>query len=107
MRKELGKISSASFGYGGYQDAMVGFSLSFESGGGGVSTFEGSWPLTEDVPVAQRHSREKLAIAAVLRLTETIQKAKVHNVSELVGIPVELTYDGQMLKSWRILDEVL
>lgn len=36
--KQLGKISSASFGIGGYQDAMLGLHLMFESDGWGVGT---------------------------------------------------------------------
>ena len=45
MRKELGKISGVSFGWGGYQDACLGLSLSFSMKGSGVNTFIGDWGI--------------------------------------------------------------
>ena len=43
-------------------------------------------------------------------LSKTLADAKVQDVSQLVGKPVELTLEGGgfgTLKSWRILTEVL
>jgi hypothetical protein len=36
-----------------------------------------------------------------------MQKAKVTSCSEMVGIPVEVEFNGSSLHSWRILEEVL
>jgi hypothetical protein len=36
-----------------------------------------------------------------------LKDAKVNSVDELKGKPVEVTFDGNMLKEWRILTEVL
>ena len=38
---------------------------------------------------------------------EILEKAKVNNVSQLKGIPVEVTLDGNRFKSFRILEEVI
>ena len=110
MRKELGRISKVSFGFGGYQDAMFGLSLSFNCDGGVCSNFIGCWPLTmkrsESAEWSER-DREKQVVESIRTITETMQKAKVEDVSDLLGIPVECTFDGQMLKEWRVLEEVL
>lgn len=45
LRKELGKIKSASFGMGGYQEAMIGLTLTFGGASWGVSTFLGGWGI--------------------------------------------------------------
>ena len=39
----LGKISSASFGRGGYQNAMFGLSLHFDTNEGSIGYFNGTW----------------------------------------------------------------
>jgi hypothetical protein len=40
-------------------------------------------------------------------LSKLLKEAKVSSVYKLKGIPVEVTFDGNMLKEWRILKEVL
>ena len=42
-----------------------------------------------------------------MRLNALLQDAKVTHVGELVGVPVEVTFDGMTLQSWRVLKEVL
>ena len=42
-----------------------------------------------------------------LMIVELLHQAKVDRVEKLVGKPVEITWDNHMLKSWRILTEVL
>ena len=41
------------------------------------------------------------------RFVELMQKAKVKNTSDMVGVPVEVTTKNGALHSWRILEEVL
>jgi hypothetical protein len=36
-----------------------------------------------------------------------LNDAKVNSVDRLKGVPVEATFDGNLLKEWRILTEVL
>jgi len=39
---------------------------------------------------------------------ENLKKdAKVNSIDKLKGIPVEVTFEDNMLKEWRILTEVL
>jgi hypothetical protein len=40
-------------------------------------------------------------------ISSLLKDAKVDSVDKLKGKPVEVTLDGNQLKSWRILTEVL
>lgn len=107
-QKKLGYIARAVFGHGGYQDAQVGFGLEFRGDGWGVSWWLGAWAMK---PPANAHwsadeNLLKLGEAA-WKLHETLTQARRHDVRELVGVPVEVTFDGNALKSWRVLKEVL
>lgn len=108
MNKELGKISRASFGYGGYQDAMIGLTINFEGNGWGCAHHEGFWSSkhSESCKWSESDRLEKLG-QVVMNLSVFLQRAKVKDVSNLVGIPVECTFDNFNLTSWRILEEVL
>lgn len=108
MRKELGKIVSARFGIGGYQDCMIGLSLEFSMKGSSVGTFIGTWAIQRSEH-AKWSEEERLAELGrtVMKLAELLEKIRGQDVSDLLGIPVELTFDGQMLKDWRLLEEVL
>ena len=114
MSKQLAKISRATFGFGGYQDAQFGLSLTFESPGSGVGTFEGAWasPPSEHAKWTEQDQTEAFA-KAVRLLRDTLKKAKKEHVAQLVGTPVELTFPGDgsslgmTLESWRVLEEVL
>ncbi len=109
-RVKLGKIRSVSFGYGGYQEAMFGLSLGFDCDGGCVGTFIGSWPKSMDRPESAEWSekdRDKSLLESITILEEMLGKTGKQSVEELIGAPVECTFDGQKLDSWRILDEVL
>ena len=108
LRKELGKISHASFGWGGYQEAQLGLSLTFTMKGSGVGTFVGAWGI-ERSEYAKWTEEDRLRQLgeAVMKLGSMLSKAHKADVTELVGVPVELTFDGNMLHDWRLLEEVL
>lgn len=108
ITKRLGRIAGARFGYGGYQDAMFGLSL--EGEGWGVSDFQGGWSL--DIEVSQHTKwteadREVAFAQAVRLLNDTLRQAKKRHIAELVGVPVEVTFDGMVISSWRVLTEVV
>lgn len=110
MRKELGKITNATFGYDGYQDAQFGFGVVLEGKGWGVSDFKGGWSLDIDCSEHCKWTEEDRSndYATVVRfLNKTLQDAKKRHVAELVGVPIEAEFDGMILKSWRVLTEVL
>lgn len=107
-RREFGRISHAAFGFGGYQDAQIGLSLTFEGEAWGVSHFDGQW-ATERSEHAQWTEEDRLRGLGetCMRLKETLRKAGKQDVAGLVGTPVECTFDGNLLRGWRVLTEVL
>lgn len=107
--KYLGKISSVSFGKGGYQDCMFGLTLSFEMSGGGISAFiNGGWTL-ERSPDAKwtEEDRSRQQAEMVKKMIQIMKDAKVDEVYKLKGIPVEVTVENMTFKDFRILKEVL
>lgn len=111
MEKKLGKIESVKFGHGGYQECMLGLSFTLSGTGWGVSDFKGGWDAEQIEH--NKHTqwnesdRDKTYSDTMRFLSKLLKEAKVHSVDKLKGIPVECTFDGNMLKEWRILTEVL
>lgn len=108
--KEIGKIKSVKFGHGGYQDVQFGIWLTFGSDATawGVGTGEGFWitKWTEHCKWS-KEDRIKYLGELCLKISGWLSEAKVSSVEELKGIPVECEFEGNSLKSWRILKEVL
>lgn len=107
-RKELGRIESIVFGFGGYQDAMAGFSVTLCGKGWGVGDFKGTWASSPSegakwTPGDQSHHFD----TAFRWAMDLLRKARKSHLHELKGVPVEVTFEGNVLASWRILDEVL
>jgi len=102
------KISRAEFGYGGYQDAMVGVDFTFSSPGCGCGDFWGTWAIERSEHAKwTEQSRIDTLGGVVMRLAKILDQAKKRHVGELVGVPVEVTFEGNALKSWRVLTEVI
>ena len=106
-RKELGRIKSATFGRGGYQDAMIGFAVELGGEAWGVSDFVGTWEKRSERAHYSEAEWALQRLAALDRLQETLTAAKKDDVARLVGVPIEATFEGNTLKSWRVLTEVL
>jgi hypothetical protein len=108
MRKELGKIESVNFGLGGYQGVQFGVWFCIKSTGGSASDGEGVWTgeITESTQWTEKDRGTTLE--KIMRyVMDLIEKAKVKNFNDLVGVPVEATIENNSLKAWRILTEVL
>jgi hypothetical protein len=111
MEKKLGKIESVKFGLGGYQDAQLGLSVTLSARGWGVSDFKGNW----DAEIIKRsehtqwteEDRDKGYSETMRFVSKLLKEAKVSSVDKLKDTPVEVTFDGNMLKEWRVLTEVL
>lgn len=110
MKKQIGKIQCIKIGMGGHQDAMFGisFTLSSTKDSWGVGDFWGTWA---DDPGEHakwtKKSQRNIEGKTFARIKELIKIAKVDDVKKLLGIPVEVTIDGNQLHSWRILEEVI
>lgn len=107
----LGKITHASFGYGGYQDCCIGLNLTFAGEAWGVSDFIGGWDWNR-MERSERSQwteaeRDAANLKAMRKLSNVLTAAKKQHVGELVGTPVEVTFDVNRLCSWRVLHEVV
>ena len=111
MEKRLGKIQSARFGHGGYQDGCIGLVVTLGDGTWGVGDFKGTWD--PELVKCSEHSkwteedRTKNIDEAVRYISKLLKDAKVDSVDKLKNIPVEVTFDGNVIKEWRILTEVI
>ena len=106
--KEIGKITRADFGWGGYQDIQFGISLQFEGPSWATGTFIGAWgrDWTPDCKWTEADRGIKLGVAC-MALAATLKDAKVKSIQELIGKPVEVTFENGTFKGFRILTEVL
>lgn len=108
VRKELGRIQTARFGYGGYQDAMIGVGFTLGDGTWGVSDFRGAWGIDRSENAHWTEVNRLIELGETcMWLRDILKAAKRQTVSDLVGTPIEATFDGLTLKSWRVLTEVL
>ena len=108
VEKMLGKITFAEFGKIPDYPFLIGLQLGFEMGGcsvmdGGTYTVniskECKWEFPED--------RAHAITARVEKINEILTAAKVNNISQLKGKPVEVTLENNIFKDFRILTEVL
>lgn len=109
--KYLGKIEKVRFGIGGYGDASIGMHFTLSYGGYGTQTSRCFWDANtvERTPSCKWTEEERtVKYGEIVRyISDLLKKAKVDDISKLAGKPIEVEADGNMLKSWRILEEVL
>lgn len=111
MENKLGKIESVKFGLGGYQDAMIGLHVTLGNSGWGVNDSCCAWDVelikwTEHCQWTEE-DRDKQYVDILRYLSKLLKAAKVDSVDRLKGVPIEATFEGNILKEWRILTEVL
>ena len=111
MEKKIGKIVNVYFGIGGYQDSQIGLHLSLGNNEWGVSDSICSWDaeLIKHTQYSKwtEEDRSKEYSDIMRYLSKLLKDAKVDKVEKLKNIPIEVTFDGNILKEWRILTEVL
>ena len=111
MEKKLGKIENVKFGIGSHQDAKIGLYVTLGNNVWSVRDSRSTWDAerikwsenckwTED-------DRDKQYAELLRYLSKLLKDAKVDSVDKLKGIPVEVTFDGNILKEWRVLTETL
>ena len=108
MKKMLGKIEEVTVGYGGYQDAQLGVSFKIGGSGWGTHDFWGFWGMGASEHANWSRDDQVNRLGEVfLRIRDLLNAAQVQHVQQLQGMPNEVTFEGSMLQSWRILTEVL
>ena len=111
METMIGKIESVFFGHGGYQDAFIGIGFTLSGKGWGVSDFRGYWDAEiihhSDNCKWSEDGRDREFAETMRYVSKLLADAKCGSVDKLKGKPIEATFDGNMLKSWRILTEAL
>lgn len=111
VRRELGKIKSLRIGMGGYQNAQFGVSIELGGESWSVGDFKGFWSPSRtgrsEYTKWTEAERQQSILDAFLWLDLLMKHAEVDDAMKLVGKPVEVTFEGNMLKSWRILTEVI
>lgn len=97
--QKVGIIKKAYVGY----VANFTFAISFDLEGVG-------WKVTDywadgdgwSLPGASDEIYSKM----LLRLRDLISKSRVRNIDQLCGIPVVVTFIGNKMSSWRVLEEL-
>lgn len=114
MQKELMKIDSVQFGFGGYQDAQFGLFLTFRAKNIGVATCVlGGWSYSHIKDPERDNCRwsEKDRTERMLEMLKEIDKllstAKVGSVEQLKGKPVWVFFEHNIIQSWRLAEEIL
>lgn len=105
--KMLGKITKVTFGK---RNSELGLHLTFGSKGFGVCKSEAFWDysIKPDKNFKWSEGDRTVALTDLLKLvSKTLDDAKVDSVEKLINTPVELTFEDTILRSWRILTEVI
>ena len=107
--EKLGKIEHVYFGFGGYQEAITGLWLTFSMKGSGVSSgISGAWNSEPDKYCKwTKEDQIKQNGEMINNVVDILKKAKVDRVDKLKNVPVKLFFEGNLLKKWEILEEVL
>lgn len=109
-QKKIGKIQSVKFGMGGYDDAMLGisFTLGSDKECWGVGDFKGWWNSPPDPHAKWTLESQTTIWGDMVRfIGQLLADAKVSDVQKLAGKPVEVTFENNTLKSWRLLTEII
>lgn len=107
MRKELGKITFAEYGMYPDRPFLFGLQLGFSFKGSGV--FDGA-KYTINISEHCRWERQEKLDAIeknINHLHKILEDAQVNYVSQLIGKPVEVRFDGNRFQDFRILTEVI
>lgn len=119
IEKKLGKIESVTFGrVCGRSEEALGLQLRFSGAGWGVGTDHIIAPITDhDLDNRPEWNDDddsgRLALAdlvhkfQVVSLVKMMREAKVRDITQLKGVPVEITFENKVFRMCRVLTEVL
>lgn len=106
----IGKIADISIGFGGYQDAQFGLTvtLASEPDAWAVTSFIGFWSGDPSKHAAWTVSDQDAGHARMCRrVIELLVGARRQRVADLVGLPIQATFNESALVAWRILTEAV
>jgi hypothetical protein len=106
MQQKLGKIAKAAYGLSDGQ-SKFGLSVTLAFDGSMVDDFKGRYTVRPPHAQYSQESYDQGIVDDRNELARLLIEAKASNVQDLVGKPVEITLEGNLLRSWRILTEVL
>lgn len=107
IKKKLGKIKKVNLGFGGYQEAQFGLSIILGNKDWGTSDFWGFWAERQDSCEWKEADQIKCFGELSLRIRDLLKAAKADDIEKLIDKPIEAEFEGNMLKGWRILTEVI
>lgn len=102
--KVLGKITKVRYGFDDHLTFGAYFHL--EGSGFGVVASVATGPHHQRNGESLQDFQARMGRVSA-RLVLAMQEAKVQNLHEMEGKPVEVEFEGNMIKDWRILTEVL
>lgn len=108
--KMLGNISDVNFALNGYKDVCNGLSVALKGKHWSVADFVGLGGTGIKVDKYTKYSeddRQNRFAEVMYDIDDLLHKTKKNNINELVGVPVEAEFDGKILVSWRVLQEVI
>lgn len=105
MDTMFGKIHTATFID---TDGRLGFLFDLKGTGWGCGDFWGFWSTDHTPSCEWTPETRHIALGeACMRVQKLFVDARKRSLDQLVGMPVEATFEGNLLRSWRILSEVL
>jgi hypothetical protein len=110
--KELGKIIEVKFGRVGHQESCIGLNLVFSGKWGEVCTRVGNGYSPSRIKHTQHckwteADRDNDFAQTIREIDKILKDANVDYVNELLDKPVEVEFDDNLIKDWRILTEVI
>lgn len=107
IETKLGKITKAEFGRIHDRPSFFGLIIGFGGESWGVGCITHTSNMSDSCTWRQPKTRSEYITDIMYFVYKLLETADVNNVSELKGIPVEVTLDSGVLKDFRILTEVL
>lgn len=107
IKTELGKISAIKVGL---DDGWLGIKFVLEGTGWGVTTSNpngGAWFIRPPHAKWSVEEQKTRLGEDLLYIGQLLTDAKVTDINNLIGKPIQATFNGSVLCNWRILTEVL
>lgn len=99
--EELGKIESVKFGF---EEYLFGLSLTLSGKSWGVGT---GYYYNPNATNVTEEENDKYLKEMTDKIQKLLKDAKVNSIHDLKNKPVLCTFDGSLIKDFRILTEVL